>query len=698
VDSANSEAEREAERAEPQASALSSTRVQRTAAGALAGGLLGGIAGAAIGSIFGPVGAVLGGLVGAIGGALLGDLGSRSRKLKAAEIAQAKEVFKDSIDYSKIEITRDSVFSAGAPRTIGNTIHLKSDGVWQHFKGDTLDLSDETSTKVRPTGEQTLIHEMTHVWQYQNGGIAYLPQSLIAQIKAQIKTGSRSAAYNWREAVAKKLPWAEWNPEQQAELVEDYNISLRAINNHTGTPKDYQTVSDASPYIEKIQSREGAPTFLGSGKKVQKKSRGAVAEVSSTVLAPPVVHDVLRSAGRPLDAGTRSFMETRFGRDFSDVRLHTGGQAAQSARAVDALAYTVGSDIVMDASHFNPATGRGAHLLAHELAHVAQNAHSTDSRPGKLMVGSASDPAEREAERAADRAIGGGAPPVGVRREANGYLRRQTADEPKKEPKPWIQFGDWSFNPSITAPKLGTGSLEDVHKGWVALQGSGNKLDKCPPGWRFLRTSENEGRCCQGYPTDEKHCCSPKEITMDRGVWACKTAADKPKPDSPASPAPAPGEINKDFKVNLPPVPDLTIDRPVHFNLDQPTSVVGSEPALRASLTAEGKSDLTQLIGWLVKFPDFGVQLTGMASVEGPPAHNMQLGETRARSVANVLIARGIAPYRITEPVGAKDDCPALSSGIHNCGDSLASKTANPNDRQVRARLFLLPELSAKKP
>src|SRR6266568_3383288 len=62
--------------------------------------------------------------------------------------------------------------------------------------------------------------------------------------------------------------------------------------------------------------------------------------------APPIVHDVLGSAGLPLDARTRTYMEPRFGHDFSNVRVHTDTRAAESAQAVNALAYTVGRDVV----------------------------------------------------------------------------------------------------------------------------------------------------------------------------------------------------------------------------------------------------------------------------------------------------------------------------------------------------------------
>ncbi len=88
--------------------------------------------------------------------------------------------------------------------------------------------------------------------------------------------------------------------------------------------------------------------------------------------APQIVHDVLRSPGHPLDSGMRSLMRPRFGFDFSGVRVHTGAHAAESARAVNALAYTVGRDVVFGDGQYRPNTADGRRLLAHELAHVVQ--------------------------------------------------------------------------------------------------------------------------------------------------------------------------------------------------------------------------------------------------------------------------------------------------------------------------------------
>jgi hypothetical protein len=80
----------------------------------------------------------------------------------------------------------------------------------------------------------------------------------------------------------------------------------------------------------------------------------------------------LKGGGHRLPASTRVFFEPRFGHDFSDVRVHTDARAANSARELDAQAYTVGRDIAFGAGRYAPETLTGRRLLAHELAHVVQ--------------------------------------------------------------------------------------------------------------------------------------------------------------------------------------------------------------------------------------------------------------------------------------------------------------------------------------
>jgi hypothetical protein len=223
-------------------------RVQRSLLGAGIGGLLGGVALGLLGGLLGPAGAVIGAIVGTVGGAILGDLATRrTRSLAQPERDYLWDIYRDSVDYGKVTITRNSIASTGAARTLGNTINLQN----EHFKGDTMELSD--------AGLRVLAHEMGHVWQYQNGGLAYIPSSLIPQITAFVRGESRNAAYDWRQAAAKTLPWHEWNAEQQAECISDYNEALRKVNAGTARPEDYQTCALALPYIELVRQRIGAP-------------------------------------------------------------------------------------------------------------------------------------------------------------------------------------------------------------------------------------------------------------------------------------------------------------------------------------------------------------------------------------------------------------------------------------------------------
>lgn len=97
--------------------------------------------------------------------------------------------------------------------------------------------------------------------------------------------------------------------------------------------------------------------------------------------APPIVNEVLRSPGEPLDDSTRCIMEARFGHVFRDVLVHKDARAARSAHAVNARAYTVGHDIVFATGQYRPDTADGAKLLAHELAHVAQQRPQSTQRP-----------------------------------------------------------------------------------------------------------------------------------------------------------------------------------------------------------------------------------------------------------------------------------------------------------------------------
>ncbi|GIG22005.1 hypothetical protein Cch01nite_27290 [Cellulomonas chitinilytica] len=134
---------------------------------------------------------------------------------------------------------------------------------------------------------------------------------------------------------------------------------------------------------------------------------GLVEEERSPVL------DVLSSGGgRPLDADTRTDMEARLGADFGDVRVHSDSRASDSAKAVGAHAYTVGSDVVLGRD-VDTSSSAGKTTLAHELTHVVQQRSGpVDGTPagGGIQVSDPGDRFERAAQANAERVMAGPAP------------------------------------------------------------------------------------------------------------------------------------------------------------------------------------------------------------------------------------------------------------------------------------------------
>lgn len=148
----------------------------------------------------------------------------------------------------------------------------------------------------------------------------------------------------------------------------------------------------------------------------RKKSEAAEPELrqrrESAVLtagrpAPALLAAALSSEGQPLDRETRTAVEPALGHDFSQVRVHSDGRAAESAQALSARAYTVGRDVVFGAGEYQPDTGEGRRLLAHELAHVAQQSATLapSFQAQQLTLSRPDDPFEREADAAAERVV-----------------------------------------------------------------------------------------------------------------------------------------------------------------------------------------------------------------------------------------------------------------------------------------------------
>jgi hypothetical protein len=175
--------------------------------------------------------------------------------------------------------------------------------------------------------------------------------------------------------------------------------------------------------------------------------------------APPVVDEVLRSSGQPLDPATRAFMEPRFGHDFSGVRMHTGALAAESTRAVGAHAYTVGNHVVMGADCVAPHLGESRRLMAHELMHVVQQGRA-EVRPDR---GASGGFGAEEAKGSIDATRGGGGAPASHAAATDSHLlQRNGADKDpvcdkfdlKKAKEDAVFWGKWWKNEGRSDDKL----------------------------------------------------------------------------------------------------------------------------------------------------------------------------------------------------------------------------------------------------
>jgi len=159
---------------------------------------------------------------------------------------------------------------------------------------------------------------------------------------------------------------------------------------------------------------------------------GAVSDLVEDGRSP--VHDVISSGGASLEPGLRSDMEQRLGADFGDVKVHTDAPAHESARSVNAHAYTVGSHVVFQRDAYDPSTTAGRTTIAHELTHVVQQRSGpVDGSPAGGGI-SVSDPGDRFERAAADNAARVMGEPAPVQRQADApgstpIVQRQGEDE-----------------------------------------------------------------------------------------------------------------------------------------------------------------------------------------------------------------------------------------------------------------------------
>lgn len=241
--------------------------------------------------------------------------------------------------------------------------------------------------------------------------------------------------------------------EQEADKVAEQVMRLTNVSKANDTK-----ANDTRGQPKYPKCLNGLSRLLGKDKN-DEKLREKETHDKTLEVTPHIESNVnsFKGSGQPLPESTRAFFEPRFGRDFSQVRVHTDAKAVKSAGALNAEAYNVGQDVVFGEGQYAPGTRAGQKLMAHELVHVIQQ--DTDVRQELIMAqepntGSGGVGSERGAEGGESGMVGdkgsapGASPPTpatsaGVVRRMISCPPRLTADKPV--PSGWKPYqGDSS--------------------------------------------------------------------------------------------------------------------------------------------------------------------------------------------------------------------------------------------------------------
>jgi hypothetical protein len=166
-------------------------------------------------------------------------------------------------------------------------------------------------------------------------------------------------------------------------------------------------------------------------------------------------------------------MEPRFGHDFSPVRVHTDTKSAESARAVDAMAYTVGRDIVFGADQYKQGSPEGQSLLAHELAHVVQQRGNAAKDSSTLALDEPEGVAEQQALLQSQSALSGAAREDSPKGTPLSVQRQQIPDRPTTSSTPLLPL-----TPAV--PKLPTPGLGDIKELTKLIKNAGDAATRDP--------------------------------------------------------------------------------------------------------------------------------------------------------------------------------------------------------------------------
>ena len=424
---------------------------------------------------------------------------------------------------------------------------------------------------------------------------------------------------------------------------------------------------------------------------------------------PDSVDRVLGGSGRPLDTTVRKDMESRFNQDFSQVRVHLDGVAEQSARDVNAHAYTAGRNIVFGAGQFEPGTHEGRRLLAHELTHVVQQSGNESTK----------------IQRQPDKDKKGPSSEIGKELNKNDLfqkLPKSARDKILEE----IDNAPETITKAVLDKIIDLAPIDQQYKDGLKKVGEAIikiVTDRKPPstskcdaisGYHEGTSSTYKGMCCSGSIESEMTCC-PKDkfAPMDSPV-CCKAdefvnaeyKCEKPSAADPGSICMPPGKKDALGKCCMPPLDVIngmcvTPLKPTpppaqSFSLKFTIGVIDDFDIDKSVINSRQKPHFDEVKKQIHQFmescPSSIITITGFADKPGTEEHNTDLGQRRAEHV-KFLLQLDLIKINVG---GMPPLILARSEGENNPVDTAAGEKFSARNRRVEIEFnSICPPLSS---
>jgi hypothetical protein len=362
--------------------------------------------------------------------------------------------------------------------------------------------------------------------------------------------------------------------------------------------------------------------------------------------------------GTKMSSDERSFFEPKFGNDLSNVRIHTNAQANESAKSINALAYTYQNNIVFAGNQYQPNSDPGKKLLAHELTHVIQQS-------GQSSTAIQREPNDEDAKEAAEKNE------VVKKLENDTFFKKlektikdKIKEEIKNAPETITEaILDKIIDSTVTDPQYNAGLKKAAEAIIKTIAGKKNvSTSKCDaiPGYHEGGSRDFKGQCCTGSYDSAQTCCPKDKFAPNDTTSNCCKANEFVNAEGKCEKQPAvdlssicisPGKKDSLGKCCMPPfeVIDGICATPVPkeepkappFSLKFTIGVVDDynidESVINSRQKAHFEQIKTQIHQFMEACPSSMVTITGFADKPGTEEHNMDLGQRRADYVKLLL-------------------------------------------------------------